>query len=199
MNKEGSANILSFMSPRAGVLVLGSDNISRIVKMQYFFFFFLLWAWIRQIFFTQKYIYTCRNDDHQGRVYQNCEFNYTPLPLPPAGLFCAWKLDGGGGLKLCLILMTCINRQYIACYCIKGLYNAAFLCRCWFSFILDDESVNMQKDTDKKSVYIVSDAQVTVMVIVRPSVPSSVCPSLQINLSVNKEFRSGSVYMIKVL
>ena len=37
-----------------------------------------------------------------------------PLPLPPAGLFCAWKLDGGGGLKLCLILMTCINRQYIA-------------------------------------------------------------------------------------
>lgn len=57
----------------------------------------------------------------------------------------------------------------------------------------------MQKDTDKKSVYIVSDAQVTVMVIVRPSVPSSVCPSLQINLSVNKEFRSGSVYMIKVL
>ena len=105
MNKEGSANILSFMSPRAGVLVLGSDNISRIVKMQYFFFFFLLWAWIRQIIFTQKYIYTCRNDD-QGRVYQNCEFNYTQLnyihtlPLPPAGLFCAWKLDGGGGVEI---------------------------------------------------------------------------------------------------
>ena len=57
MNKEESANILSFMSPRAGVLVLGSDNISRIVKMQYFFFFFLLWAWIRQIIFTQKYIH----------------------------------------------------------------------------------------------------------------------------------------------
>ena len=58
MNKEGSANILSFMSPRAGVLVLGSDNISRIVKMQYFFFFFLHWGVDQTNYFYAKvYIY----------------------------------------------------------------------------------------------------------------------------------------------
>ena len=36
MNKEGSTKIVNFMTPRAGVLVLGCGHISHIVKMHYF-------------------------------------------------------------------------------------------------------------------------------------------------------------------
>ena len=36
MTKEGSTKIVNFMTPRAGVLVLGCGHISHIVKMHYF-------------------------------------------------------------------------------------------------------------------------------------------------------------------
>ena len=54
MTKEGSTKIVNFMTPGAGVLVLGHGHKSLIVKMHYFF----------------KY-----SDDDQGRVYQNCKFH----------------------------------------------------------------------------------------------------------------------------
>ena len=37
MTKEGSTAIVTFMTPGAGVLVLGCGHISHIVKMHYFF------------------------------------------------------------------------------------------------------------------------------------------------------------------
>ena len=37
MTKEGSTKILNFMTPGAGVLVLGRGHISYIVKLHYFF------------------------------------------------------------------------------------------------------------------------------------------------------------------
>ena len=37
MTKEGSTQIVNFMTPRAGVLVLGCGHISHIVKMHYSF------------------------------------------------------------------------------------------------------------------------------------------------------------------
>ena len=37
MAKEGSTKIVNFMTPGAGVLVLGRGHISHIVKMHYFF------------------------------------------------------------------------------------------------------------------------------------------------------------------
>ena len=37
MNKEGSTKIVNFITPGAGVLVLGRGHISRIVKMHYSF------------------------------------------------------------------------------------------------------------------------------------------------------------------
>ena len=50
MTKEGSTKIVFFMTPRAGVLVLGHGHISQIVKMHYFFKNLLLYsqALIRQ-------------------------------------------------------------------------------------------------------------------------------------------------------
>ena len=50
MNKEGSSKIVTFMTPRAEVLVLGCGHISHIVKMHYFFKSLLLYsqALIRQ-------------------------------------------------------------------------------------------------------------------------------------------------------
>ena len=35
--KEGSTKIINFMTPGAGVLVLGCGHISRIVKLHYFY------------------------------------------------------------------------------------------------------------------------------------------------------------------
>ena len=51
MTKEGSTKIINFMIPGAGVLVLGCDHISHIVKMQNFmikFISLLCQALIRQ-------------------------------------------------------------------------------------------------------------------------------------------------------
>ena len=50
MTKEGSTKIVNFMTSRAGVLLLGCDHISHIVKMHYFFKNLLLYshAYIRQ-------------------------------------------------------------------------------------------------------------------------------------------------------
>ena len=44
MTKEGSTKILNFMTPGAGVLVLGRGHISHIVKMHYFFKNLLLYS-----------------------------------------------------------------------------------------------------------------------------------------------------------
>ena len=50
MNKEGSTKIVTFMTPRAEVLVLGCGHISHIVKMHYFFKSLLIYshAYIRK-------------------------------------------------------------------------------------------------------------------------------------------------------
>ena len=37
MTKEGSTKIVNFMTPGAGVLVLGSGHVSHVVKMHHFF------------------------------------------------------------------------------------------------------------------------------------------------------------------
>ena len=44
MTKEGSSKIVNFMTPGAGVLVLGRGLISHIVKMLYFFKNLLLYS-----------------------------------------------------------------------------------------------------------------------------------------------------------
>ena len=64
MTKEGSTKNVNFMTPRAGVFVLGRGYISHIVKMHYFFN-------NPGIDLTKK---VCSNDD-QGRVYRNCKFH----------------------------------------------------------------------------------------------------------------------------
>ena len=58
MTKEGSTKIVTFMTPRAGVLVLGLGNISHIVKMHFFFKNLLLYsqALIRQ---TKYVVFSC--------------------------------------------------------------------------------------------------------------------------------------------
>ena len=54
--KEGSTKIVNFMTPRAGVLVLGLGHISYIVKMHYFFINLLLCfhAYIRQTKYKEE-------------------------------------------------------------------------------------------------------------------------------------------------
>ena len=44
MTKEGSTKIVNFMTPGAGILVLGRGHISHIVKMHYFFKNLLLYS-----------------------------------------------------------------------------------------------------------------------------------------------------------
>ena len=44
MTKGGSTKIITFMTPRAEVLVIGCGHISHIVKMQYFFKNLLLYS-----------------------------------------------------------------------------------------------------------------------------------------------------------
>ena len=44
MTKEGSTEIVNFMTPGAGVLVLGRGHISHLVKMRYFFKNLLLYS-----------------------------------------------------------------------------------------------------------------------------------------------------------
>ena len=70
MTKEGSNKIVNFITPRAGVFVLGCGQISHIVKMHYFFKNILYsHAFIRQ---TEYQVYT--SNDDQGRIYKNCKF-----------------------------------------------------------------------------------------------------------------------------
>ena len=60
MTKKGSTKIINFMTPRAGVLVLGCSHISHIVKVYYFLKNLLLYshAYIRQT----KYIVMMTNE-----------------------------------------------------------------------------------------------------------------------------------------
>ena len=44
MTKEGSTKIVNFMTPEAGVLVLGCGHISHKVKIHYFFINLLLYS-----------------------------------------------------------------------------------------------------------------------------------------------------------
>ena len=44
MTKIGSTKILDFMTPRAGVLVLGRGHISHLMKIHYFFTNLLLYS-----------------------------------------------------------------------------------------------------------------------------------------------------------
>ena len=66
MTQEGSAKIVTFMTPGAGVLVQGCGNISHIVKMHYFFKNLSSLFPVRD---QTNYVYSI---DDQGRVYQNC-------------------------------------------------------------------------------------------------------------------------------
>ena len=69
MTKEGSTRVVTFMTPRTGVLVIGWGHISHIVKIHYFFKNLLLHsrAYIRltkyKVMMTKK------------RVYKNCNFH----------------------------------------------------------------------------------------------------------------------------
>ena len=67
MTKEGSTKIVNFMTPRAGVLVLGRGHISHIVKMHNFF---LKSSSLLPGIDQRNYV--CSNND-QGRVYQICK------------------------------------------------------------------------------------------------------------------------------
>ena len=70
MNKEGSINTVNFMTPGAGVLVLGRGHMSHIVEMHYFFqqIFFSTLPGIDQTNIVYSY-------DDQGRMYRNCKFH----------------------------------------------------------------------------------------------------------------------------
>ena len=87
-------------------------QINHVVKMQYLFSLYFLHsrAWIRQI----KIIIMTSKE----RFAKNCKF------IDPTGKgSCARR-----GLKLCIILMTCITLVVIV---LRG-YNAAFFCHCGF-------------------------------------------------------------------
>ena len=91
------------------IFVLRHDHIGHVVKMQFFY----SWAWIKQI--------TCRCTVMMTKEGSTMVI----LIIPGQGFLCRVEGGGGrgGGLKLCIILMTCINIhvQYINCLCIKGL------------------------------------------------------------------------------
>ena len=67
MTKEESTKILNFMTPGAGVLELGCDQINHIVKMH-----FLKSSFLPPCIYHTNQIYS--NND-EGRVYQNCTFH----------------------------------------------------------------------------------------------------------------------------
>ena len=71
MTKEGSPKIVNFMTPGAGVLVIGRGHISHIVKLHYFFNNLLLYTPRHR---SNKLSVYYSNDD-QGRVYKNCKFH----------------------------------------------------------------------------------------------------------------------------
>ena len=60
MNKEGSTKIVHFMTPGAGVLMLGCGHISQIVKMH---FFFKNLSSLLPVIDRTSYVYT---DDQEG-------------------------------------------------------------------------------------------------------------------------------------
>ena len=68
MTNERSTKIVYFITPGAGVLVLGRGHIINIVNVHYFFQNLFLYPDIDQT--NQVYI-----TDDQGRVYQNCKFH----------------------------------------------------------------------------------------------------------------------------
>ena len=53
MSKEGSAKIVNFKTPWAGVLVLGRSHTSHIVKMYYFFQYRMQWRMTQETEHTQ--------------------------------------------------------------------------------------------------------------------------------------------------
>ena len=67
MTKEGSTKTVNSITPGTGVLVLGCDHISHIVKKHFLFKTLLLYSQAQ----TNQ---VCSNDD-QGRVYKNCKFH----------------------------------------------------------------------------------------------------------------------------
>ena len=69
INKEGLTKIITFMTPGAGVLVLGCGHISHLVKMHYFF---KNLSSLLPVIDQTNYVYSI---DDQGRVYQNCKFH----------------------------------------------------------------------------------------------------------------------------
>ena len=78
MTKEGFTQIVNFMTPWAGVLVLGRDHTSYIVKMHYFFQKLPLFSTlgIEQTKYVQSY-------DDQGRPSKIVNFI-----TPGGGIFC---------------------------------------------------------------------------------------------------------------
>ena len=96
MTKEGSTIFVNFMTPGAGVLVLGHGHISHIhvVKMHYFFENLLLYsqAQNRQTMYIIMII-------KEGST-QIVNFN-TPMAE--------------------VLIFYSINIQHIDCYCVKGL------------------------------------------------------------------------------
>ena len=67
MSTERSTNIVNFMTPRAGILVLGHGQTSHIVNMNYFLSY-SLHAGLYQT--NSEY-----SNDDQKRVYPNCKFH----------------------------------------------------------------------------------------------------------------------------
>ena len=96
MTKEGSFKIVNFMTPGAGVLVLGHGHISHIVKLHYFFKNLLLYsqALIRQT----KYVLMMTKEGATKIV------NFLKVIIVNMHFFFS------------------INILHIDCYCVKGLW-----------------------------------------------------------------------------
>ena len=83
MSKEGSIKIVNFMTPGAGVLVLGHHHISHIVKMLKFFnkrptgFNSHLSMRLYTDFLSEGLIFANQQDNH--RIDKNKQLHYNPL------------------------------------------------------------------------------------------------------------------------
>ena len=103
MTKEGSSKIVNFMTPGAGVLLLGHGHLSHIVKMHYFF---------KISFSLLSQALICSIDDY-GRVYQNCKFHighYSEYVLSSCLSICCFPIqllifiyyyNGGVDMQIC--------------------------------------------------------------------------------------------------
>ena len=116
MSIEGSTKVVNFMTPGAGVLVLGHDHINAFFLSKSS----LLWG-------IDKTNEVYGNID-QGWVYQNCKW------LDPRGRgSCAgaWPYKSHGECSLHP------NLSYTAHWLLLVLrdYNATFLCHFWFFFL----------------------------------------------------------------